>query len=172
MKRIIGLFIIFVLAFPLASIAGEPAWWTQKKRECGLSSGLAYNTWESQGSPCNNGGGSSGGLSTDSTTNMIQGIMNNNSQQFGIGLFGAIINDASRRNSAESARQAEEEQRRAAEQVPLQRGIVESLGFALLNHNLPLPPQKANIQQGCMPARLQTDFPHKGNSIIQPLCAG
>jgi hypothetical protein len=43
------------LAFALAAApayAAEPAWWTQKKRECGLSPSLAYNTWAAQGYPC------------------------------------------------------------------------------------------------------------------------
>lgn len=108
MKRIIGLVIILVLAFPLASTAGEPAWWTQKKRECGLSSSLAYNTWVSQGSPCKKGGGSSGGISSGSGLTP--------SQQLGVGILGAIINDASRRNSEESARQQAEDNARAAEE--------------------------------------------------------
>jgi len=47
---------------------------------------------------------------------MVQGIMNNNSQQFGIGLFGAIINDASRRNQEDGARREKENARRAAEE--------------------------------------------------------
>jgi hypothetical protein len=38
--------------------AQEPAWWTQQKRDCGLSPSLAYNTWVAQGSPCNRGGDS------------------------------------------------------------------------------------------------------------------
>lgn len=107
MKRIIGLLIIFVLAFPLASLAGEPAWWTQKKRECGLSPSLAYNTWVSQGSPCKKGGGSPGGISSGSGLTP--------SQQLGVGILGAIINDASRRNE-ESARQQAEDNARAAEE--------------------------------------------------------
>lgn len=41
-----------LLAFPLISLAGEPSWWTDQKRACGLSPSLAYNTWQAQGSPC------------------------------------------------------------------------------------------------------------------------
>ncbi|HAZ11950.1 MAG: hypothetical protein A2X86_07135 [Bdellovibrionales bacterium GWA2_49_15] len=52
--------IIFTLAYSSISRAGEPAWWTQEKQKCGLPAGLAYNTWQSQGSPCHKGGGSSG----------------------------------------------------------------------------------------------------------------
>lgn len=28
--------------------AGEPAWWTKQKRDCGLPSGLAYNNWNGE----------------------------------------------------------------------------------------------------------------------------
>ena len=28
------------------TMAGEPAWWTQQKRNCGLPSNLAYNNWD------------------------------------------------------------------------------------------------------------------------------
>lgn len=45
-----------LLSFPLVAFAAEPAWWTQQKRECGLSPSLAYNTWVAQGMPCNRGG--------------------------------------------------------------------------------------------------------------------
>jgi hypothetical protein len=59
MKRIIALYISLFFAYPLASIAAEPAWWTQKKQECGVS--MAYETWVQKGMPCNKGGSSSGG---------------------------------------------------------------------------------------------------------------
>lgn len=31
---------------PAPAMAGEPAWWTQQKRDCGLPSNLAYNNWD------------------------------------------------------------------------------------------------------------------------------
>ncbi len=105
MKRIVGLFIIFLLAFPYASIAGEPAWWTQKKRECGLSSSLAYNTWESQGSPCNKGGGSSGGSSPSGDLGTALGQV-----------IGNAIADSIRKNQEEAARLNAEGAARAAEE--------------------------------------------------------
>lgn len=45
-----------LLSLSLVAFAAEPAWWTQQKRECGLSPSLAYNTWVAQGMPCNRGG--------------------------------------------------------------------------------------------------------------------
>jgi tetratricopeptide (TPR) repeat protein len=36
-----------------SAIAAEPAWWSQQKRNCGLSPSLDYNTWVRMGSPCN-----------------------------------------------------------------------------------------------------------------------
>jgi hypothetical protein len=38
------------------AMAGEPAWWTQQKRDCGLPSSLAYNNWDGQ---CNSSPGGS-----------------------------------------------------------------------------------------------------------------
>ncbi|CAG1065058.1 hypothetical protein BAC1_00635 [uncultured bacterium] len=38
------------------SIASEPAWWTQQKRDCGLPSSLAYNNWDGK---CNSSNGDS-----------------------------------------------------------------------------------------------------------------
>ena len=35
-----------------SAMAAEPAWWSQKKADCRLSSSLAYNDWTAQGSPC------------------------------------------------------------------------------------------------------------------------
>jgi hypothetical protein len=37
--------------------ASEPQWWTDQKRACNLSPGLAYNDWVRNGSPCNRGTG-------------------------------------------------------------------------------------------------------------------
>lgn len=39
-----------------SAMAGEPAWWTQQKRDCGLPSNLAYNNWDGT---CNGSTGSS-----------------------------------------------------------------------------------------------------------------
>lgn len=38
------------------AMAGEPAWWTQQKRDCGLPSNLAYNNWDGK---CNSSTGDS-----------------------------------------------------------------------------------------------------------------
>ncbi len=38
------------------TMAGEPAWWTQQKRNCGLPSNLAYNNWDGK---CNSSRGGS-----------------------------------------------------------------------------------------------------------------
>ena len=38
------------------AMAGEPAWWTQQKRDCGLPSNLAYNNWDGK---CNSSPGGS-----------------------------------------------------------------------------------------------------------------
>ena len=47
-------FIVLLSSFK--AISQEPAWWTQQKRDCGLSPSLAYETWKAQGEPCNRGG--------------------------------------------------------------------------------------------------------------------
>lgn len=39
----------------LPAQAQEPAWWTQQKRDCGLSPSTTYNTWVAQGMPCGSG---------------------------------------------------------------------------------------------------------------------
>lgn len=36
-----------------AASAAEPSWWTARKRACGLSPSLDYNSWVRSGSPCN-----------------------------------------------------------------------------------------------------------------------
>jgi len=113
MKRIIGLYIIFFLAFPLTSLAAEPAWWTQQKQKCGLSSGLAYNTWVSQGSPCNSGG--SGSSSSATSGGSIGTIIGTEiGKELGKALFGDPEADARRKAQAELRA---EEQRRAAEEA-------------------------------------------------------
>ena len=144
-----------VILSPLAApdrASAEPAWWTQMKQACISSGGQAasdYNTWQTQGCICNGspsrqptcsggspssgaGPGSSGDLVTDSTKNVVKGIMNGNSQQTGYGLMGlgvgALIKgmqsdpaaDARRAQeaarAAELQRQAEEQQRQEDEQ--------------------------------------------------------
>jgi hypothetical protein len=146
---------LVVMLTPFAAprrTSAEPAWWTQMKQTCISSGGQAasdYNTWQTQGCICNGspsrqltcsggssssnaGSGSSGDLVTDSTKNVVKGIMNGNSQQTGYGLMGlgvgALIKgmqddpvaDARRAReaarAAELQRQAEEQQRREEEQ--------------------------------------------------------
>ncbi len=120
MKRIIALFIIFLLALPLASMAGEPAWWTQQKQKCGLSSSLAYNTWVSQGSPCNSGSGSSSGA-TSSGGSIGTIIGTEIGKELGKALFGDPEADARRKaeeeQRAEQLRRANEEALRKAEET-------------------------------------------------------
>lgn len=112
MKRIIRLFTIVLLALSLTSIAAEPAWWTQQKQTCGLSSGLAYNTWVSQGSPCNSGGAKSSSTPIGDSIGTIIG--NEIGKEIGKALFGDPESDA--RRKAEAGIRAEE-QRRAAEEA-------------------------------------------------------
>ncbi len=53
---------LFIFTVSSGALAGEPQWWTDQKRQCGLSPSLAYNTWVQQGSPCNNAAATGGGL--------------------------------------------------------------------------------------------------------------
>jgi len=108
MKLRIALLTIFIFATPLAALAAEPAWWTKQKSKCGLSSGLAYNTWVSQGSPCNSGGAGSSGGSIGTIIGTEAG------KALGKALFGDPEEDA-RRKAQEQIRA--EEQRRAAEEA-------------------------------------------------------
>lgn len=99
------------------AFAAEPAWWTEQKRTCGLDPGLAYNTWQQRGSPCNRGG-SSGASSLQQQQLDLAG-------QFGFMLGQAIRESLERqaqRQAEEAARQAElrrlareEEERRLQE---------------------------------------------------------
>lgn len=50
MKRTV---IFFFLVSVFNAKAQEPGWWTKQKKDCGLDSKLAYNTWVAQGMPCN-----------------------------------------------------------------------------------------------------------------------
>lgn len=116
MKRIIALFVFSFLAFPAVSTAAEPAWWTQQKRNCGLSPGLAYNTWVAQGSPCNSGGSSSSSApSGDSVGSMIgREIGTIIGKEIGKALWGDPETDARRRAEEELRAQ---EQRRAEQEA-------------------------------------------------------
>ena len=143
-----------ILAPSIALAAGEAAEVRQMFQECINSGGRAassYNAWVAQngcicsgssrgsgnrtcsGSPnTSTNTGSSGDLVTDSTRNVVKGMMNGNSQQTGIGLMGIgaaalmqsmLSNPAAdaRRDqqaaaAAEQQRQAEEQQRQAEEQ--------------------------------------------------------
>jgi hypothetical protein len=70
-KSSLKLALLFVVSFSAVSaLAGEPAWWTQKKADCHLSPSLAYNDWVAQGSPCNTA--SSGASTTTSTDPAVQ----------------------------------------------------------------------------------------------------
>lgn len=51
-KTLSPIILWFLLASPPILLAGEPSWWTEQKRACGLRSNLAYNTWVQNGSPC------------------------------------------------------------------------------------------------------------------------
>jgi len=98
-------FILFfaALAFHTQSAfaQGEPAWWTQKKLECHLSSSLAYNTWIAQGMPCNKDVGTG---STSGTA--IPPALQNAASQLGYAL-GAELGKALFGDPAEEARRAE-----------------------------------------------------------------
>lgn len=109
MKRSLRFFVLLFLAAPLPALAAEPAWWTQQKQQCGLSSGLAYNTWVAQGSQCNAGGTSSGGFSPEQELGKMIGQA-----------LGEAIGEALRGNpEAEARRKAEAEaaQRRLTEEL-------------------------------------------------------
>ena len=60
-NRAVILIFIFTFSFGwvTTSNAGEPAWWTEQKRQCGVS--VPYNTWVEEGSPCPGAGGGGGG---------------------------------------------------------------------------------------------------------------
>lgn len=45
--------VVFIFLLSILPLGAEPVWWTQQKRDCGLSPSLAYNDWVAQGSPCN-----------------------------------------------------------------------------------------------------------------------
>lgn len=112
-NRNIGLFSVLALAAPLVVMAAEPAWWTQQKSKCRLSSGLAYNTWVSQGSQCNNGG--SGSSSSTPAGGSIGTIIGTEiGKEIGKALFGDPESDARRKAQAQIRA---EEQRRAAEEA-------------------------------------------------------
>ena len=103
--------------------AAEPAWWTQQKRNCGLPSGLAYNSWDGK---CNSsspksGGTGSGGMSSQDQI-LLQGAGALGSaigQSIHESLFGNPQEEARRAQAAaiaaEQQRQAEEE--RQAEEL-------------------------------------------------------
>lgn len=112
MRRSIVLLGIFALAAPLVALAAEPAWWTQQKSKCGLSSSLAHNTWVSQGSPCNSGTTSSSSTSSGGSIGTIIGT--EIGKELSKALFGDPETDA-RRKAEEELRA--EEQRRAAEEA-------------------------------------------------------
>lgn len=57
----ISLLAVLMIATTSEALAQEPAWWTQQKKDCGLSSSLAYNDWVAQGMPCNSSGGRNSG---------------------------------------------------------------------------------------------------------------
>ena len=113
MKRSIGLLGILALAAPLVALSAEPAWWTQQKRNCGLSPGLAYNTWVSQGSPCNSGKTSSGSSSGSVGTTIGRELGTAIGNELNKALWGDPAADARRKAEAETA--AEAARLRAAE---------------------------------------------------------
>jgi len=47
------------------AIGAEPAWWTQQKIQCGLSSGTYYNDWVRAGRPCPRASTGGGGASLE-----------------------------------------------------------------------------------------------------------
>lgn len=147
MKRLIFLLAGFTIMAPnVAGAAGEAAEVRQMFQECINSGGRAastYNAWVAQngcicpgsstgsgkrscsgGSSSSSSTGSSGDLVTDSTRNVVKGIMNGNAQQTGIGLMGigtAALIQGMQSDPAADARRAQEaaiaaEQQRRAEE--------------------------------------------------------
>jgi hypothetical protein len=94
-----GVVFTFFLFISLAS--SEPAWWTQQKRDCGLSPSLAYNDWAAQGYPCNgnsniaNGGGNSNYTNPGPSAEQVQNAIAQNEAT------------SQREKNAEDARQSE-----------------------------------------------------------------
>jgi hypothetical protein len=120
MNRIIGLFTVFLVAFPLASIAGSlpsagpPPGLMQQMRACGVTT--SYDAWVTAGMPCNKGGGSSTGISPAGTLGGILGT-----------LIGNEIAKSIRGNPEEDARRAEEAQALAAKAAEDKRRTEEQL---------------------------------------------
>lgn len=119
MKRWIGLLGFLVMAAPPVVLAAEPAWWTQQKRTCGLSPGLAYNTWVAQGSPCNTGKSSSGSSagSVGETIGRELGTIIGN--ELNKALWGDPAEEA--RRKAQEAQRVEQQQAQEAQRAEQQR---------------------------------------------------
>jgi hypothetical protein len=147
MKKLIFIVAGLILLAPsIALAAGEAAEVGRMYQECINSGGRAatnYNAWVAQngcicpGSSTGSGQitcsgasssssstGSSGDIVTDSTRNVVTGMMNGNSQQTGIGLFGigaAALIQGMQSDPAADARRAEEVAAKQQRQADLQR---------------------------------------------------
>lgn len=121
MKRIIAVFVFSFVAFPAVSTAAEPAWWTQQKRQCGLSPSLAYNSWDGK---CNSGGSSGGGSAGATIGGELGNLIG---KEIGKELNKALWGDpeaAARRRAEEELRT--QEQRRASEEARLRAAEAEA----------------------------------------------
>jgi hypothetical protein len=82
--------------------AAEPAWWTAQKRSCGLSPGLAYNSWDGR---CRSG--ASGGAPTGGGYTPQQQMILNSAQQM-MPLLQQAVHDAVYGNPQQEALRAQE----------------------------------------------------------------
>lgn len=72
--RQLSIFLLLFLGYSICVCAQEPAWWTKQKKDCGLSSSLAYNTWVAQGMPCNVAKPSGNSPSTNSSSDESEAL--------------------------------------------------------------------------------------------------
>ena len=104
----IGVSFWLLASFPFVAFAGEPAWWTNQKARCGLSSTLAYNSWNGQ---CNSssGGGSFGYSGGGSSSNQ---------QILGLAFaLGSAFGESLKQQEADRAQARQQEMERAAEEM-------------------------------------------------------
>lgn len=95
-------------SFPFVAFAGEPAWWTNQKARCGLSSTLAYNSWNGQ-CHSSSGGGSSGYSGGGSSSNQ---------QILGLAFaLGSAFGESLKQQEADRAQARQQEMERAAEEM-------------------------------------------------------
>lgn len=104
-RAIFWLVLVTLCAMAAPAPAAEPAWWTAQKKSCGLSPGLAYNSWDGV---CKSSTGAAGGGSSLQNQLLLQGagaLGNAIGQSIHDSLFG------SPQDEARKAQEAAEQQR-------------------------------------------------------------